>query len=98
MSLLIQHRYEILAVWLVVINLLAIVATIRDKHSAQQGRWRIRERTLLLLGAFGGSLATLLTMRQIHHKTRHPKFMIGLPVLLAIQIVLLVLAVWKWGF
>ena len=98
MSLLIQYRYEILAVWLAVISLLAISATIRDKHSAQQGRWRIRERTLLLLGALGGSLAMLLTMRKIHHKTRHPKFMVGLPVLLAGQIVLLVLAVWKWGF
>ena len=39
----------------------------------------------------------LLTMKKIRHKTQHAKFMIGLPVMLAVHLLLLALAVWKWG-
>lgn len=58
----------------------------------------MRESTLLLIGVLGGSPAMLLTMRKIRHKTRHAKFMVGLPVILVLQAALLALAIWKWGF
>ena len=44
-----------------------------------------RRLTLLLLSAAGGSLAMLLTMLVIRHKTRHIKFMLGIPIIMLFQ-------------
>lgn len=74
------------------INLLAGGLTLYDKWAAQKNSWRVKERTLLLVSALGGSLATLLLMRFIRHKTRRPKFMVGLPLIIALQIFLI------WAF
>ncbi len=89
--------WTVLAVWLVVCNGIAVALTIHDKSCAQRGKWRVRESTLLLFGALGGALGMFLTMKKIRHKTQHAKFMIGLPVMLAVHLLLLALAVWKWG-
>jgi uncharacterized membrane protein YsdA (DUF1294 family) len=40
---------------------------------------------LLLVSLFGGSATMLLTMLAIRHKTKHAKFMIGIPVILTLQ-------------
>lgn len=60
-----------------------------DKRRAQQGRWRISERTLLLCAGLFGALGGVLGMRCFHHKTRHNKFRIGLPAMLIVQLALL---------
>ena len=93
-----EIRWWLLSGWLVLLNLIAIIVTIHDKKQAQREGWRVRESTLLLIGALGGSPAMLLIMRKIRHKTRHAKFMVGLPVILVLQAALLALAIWKWGF
>ena len=51
------------------------------------------ERRLLLFCALGGSPAFLLGMALFHHKTRKPKFYVGVPLILVVQLALLVLAV-----
>ena len=73
------------------INLVATIVTISDKRRAETHRRRVTERTLLLLAALGGSPAMLLTMLLIRHKTRHPKFMVGIPAIIVLQILLLYL-------
>lgn len=93
-----SHRWTILIVWLIVINLISILITIHDKRSAQKGRWRVRENTLLLLGVLGGAIGMLVTMKKIHHKTKHMKFMVGLPLILLVQVGVLMVSIWKWGF
>ncbi len=80
-----------LAVWLIFINLLAFALFGVDKRRSKRHSWRIRERSLLLAAALGGSLGALLGMLAFRHKTRHGKFMIGVPVLLAIHV-----AIWLW--
>lgn len=40
---------------------------------------------LLYLCMLGGGVAMYCTMRIIHHKTRHNKFMVGIPVIIALQ-------------
>lgn len=60
-----------------------------DKHRARQGRRRIRERTLWIVSALSGALGGLLGMAVFHHKTRHWRFRVGMPALLAVQAVLL---------
>lgn len=75
-------------VYLACISLVAIIVTAADKWKAQHRCWRIPEATLLLLAALGGSLAMLVTMRAIRHKTRKKKFMVGIPLILVAQIAL----------
>lgn len=76
-------------IYLIIINFISICMTVSDKHRAQKHRWRVPEHTLLLLCAFGGSPATLVTMLLIHHKTKHLKFMVGIPAILILQFLIL---------
>lgn len=74
------------ALWYaVMINLFAAGITVFDKRRARKHGWRVPENTLLLAAALGGSPAMLLTMLLIRHKTKHPKFMVGIPLILLLQ-------------
>ena len=80
-----------LYLYLVIINAIGFVSMLVDKQKARRGAWRIPEKTLMTIAAFGGSLGSFLGMQLFRHKTRHPKFYIGIPVLLAVQAWLLVM-------
>lgn len=84
--------------YFVVINLVAIILTIIDKKRAIKGKYRIPENTLMLTGLFGGALAEYFVMKKIHHKTKHSKFMIGLPLEIFFHIVLIALVIYKTAF
>ncbi len=78
--------------YLATVSLLAFALTIYDKWAAKhRTRNRIPEKTLLALAGIGGSAAMFLTMLLIRHKTRHAKFMVGLPLMIVAQIVLIFL-------
>jgi Predicted membrane protein len=79
-----------LAAYLAVINLLSFILIVADKHRAKQAKWRISERTLLLVDFFGGSLGGLIAMLLVRHKTQKPKFMITVPLFLILQIALVI--------
>lgn len=70
-----------------VINIVALILTVVDKYNARVGKWRVKENTLLLYAILGGSVTMYLTMRIIRHKTLHNKFMLGLPLIIALQII-----------
>ena len=73
---------KILMIWLAAISILSVVVCIYDKFASKHlERHRTREATLLLLSALGGSVAMLVTMLVIRHKTKHVKFMLGIPSL-----------------
>ena len=72
-------------IYFVVISLVSVIITVYDKKAAKSGKRRIRESTLLLLSALGGSLAMYITMKKIRHKTKYKKFMIGIPVIMILQ-------------
>ena len=80
-----------IGIYLAIINALTLLVMLIDKIKARKNRWRIPERTLLGLCAIGGSVGGLLGMKLFRHKTLHPKFSIGIPVMLAVQIVLALL-------
>lgn len=84
-----------IAVYLAAISLLAVILTVHDKRAARQHKWRVRENTLLLIAALGGSVAMLVTMQIIRHKTKHAKFMAGIPVIIVLQAVIAI-AVWRF--
>ncbi|MBE6963702.1 MAG: DUF1294 domain-containing protein [Ruminococcaceae bacterium] len=82
------------AVWLVLINAVTFCVFGLDKwkarYRAQGGQTRrISERTLFLLAALGGSVGALLGMRVFRHKTLHTSFRVGIPAILAAQLLLL---------
>ena len=79
--------FYILLAYLILINIVSVVITVYDKRCALKKRWRVRESTLLLLSALGGSVAMYLTMHALRHKTRHIKFMLGIPIILILQLV-----------
>lgn len=79
-------------VYLLLINALAFVLMLADKRKAQKKKWRIPEATLMTAAALGGSLGALLGMYAFRHKTRHRKFTLGVPLLLAVQAAILFFA------
>lgn len=77
-----------LAVYLVVINIATFIAYGVDKSKSKKKKWRISEKTLILLAVVGGSIGAILSMNIFRHKTKHLKFSIGVPVILVLHIVL----------
>lgn len=73
-------------IYLVIINLIAFLSMFIDKKKAKWGRWRILENTLFLYAFLGGTVGSILGMYCFRHKTKKPKFYIGMPALLILQI------------
>ena len=79
---------QLLALYLFTINAAGFLLMLADKRKARKKRWRIRESTLLGAAALGGSIGVLIGMYTLRHKTLHKKFTVGVPLILALQIVL----------
>lgn len=78
----------LLCLYLLIINALGLLIMLADKEKAKKHRWRIPESTLLTVAALGGSIGCYAGMRVFHHKTRKPKFSIGIPVIFAVQLLI----------
>ena len=79
--------------YLVIINCWGFAAMGWDKRKAQKQAWRTPEKHLFLLAALGGSVGVWLGMQTFRHKTQHKSFTIGIPFILAVQIVLAIVLV-----
>ena len=77
------HKFALL--YLIIVSLVSIIMTVYDKISAKRGWRRVPENTLVLFSALGGSAAMYLTMQIIRHKTKHIKFMLGIPIIIILQ-------------
>ena len=78
-------------IYLISINILGIILTIYDKIASKKFRKnRIRENVLLLIGVLGGAVSMYITMKLIRHKTRHKKFMTGLPIIFFLQMAFII--------
>lgn len=82
---------EWLLFYLVIINVISVIVTIHDKSAARKNKWRVSEKTLFILSAAGAGLSIYLTMHLIRHKTLHKRFMIGIPVIIVIELLLILL-------
>lgn len=78
--------YHLIIIYAVVINIIAIAVTVKDKEAARHKKWRISEKTLFVVAALSGCITMYLTMLAIYHKTQHKRFMIGIPVIFACEI------------
>ena len=78
------------AFYLIVVNISAIAVYGWDKLSAKQGWQRVPEKILLVLALLGGSVGAMAAMTFFRHKTRHLKFIYGVPMIFVLQIAALV--------
>lgn len=82
---------KILLVYLFIINAAGFLLMLTDKRKAKKNTWRISEATLFLVAAIGGSLGSIAGMYTFRHKTKHLNFLLGMPLILAVQIILALL-------
>ena len=81
---------SIIIYFLLSINILTFAVYGIDKYKAKKSKWRISEKTLLLLAAAGGSIGAWLGIRFFHHKTMHKKFKYGVPAIILAQVIIIV--------
>lgn len=84
-----------IVIYLLIVNLFGFLIMWLDKRKAQHSRWRIKENTLLLVAAFGGSIGTIIGMYTFRHKTQKAKFVLGFPAILVIQILIAIMIIFK---
>ena len=77
---------KILIIYLLIINAAAFIFMLADKIKARKNLWRIPEKTLMGAALMGGSIGAYAGMQIFRHKTKHPKFYIGIPVIMALQL------------
>ncbi len=80
----------VFAVLEIVINLLSFIYYGIDKRKAIKNRWRISEKTLLIISLIG-PLGALLGMYVFRHKTQKLYFKILVPAFLVVHVVILLL-------
>lgn len=85
----------ILVTYLIVISVVSIIVCIYDKKISKKDRVELRtpEKSLLILSALGGGVAMFITMLLIRHKTKHVKFMLGIPLIIAVHAVIVYLLI-----
>ena len=78
-------------IYFTIVNAAAFFLMLVDKHKARKNLWRIPEWVLFTSAALGGSIGALGGMYLVRHKTKHLSFTVGIPLILAVQIILAVL-------
>ena len=71
--------------YLLVVNVLAFLFYFIDKRKAQNGKWRTKESTLLIVAALGGCYGALIAMYVFRHKIRKTKFYILVPLFVCLH-------------
>ncbi|MBQ7038140.1 MAG: DUF1294 domain-containing protein [Clostridia bacterium] len=74
--------------YLCVISAIAVILAVCDKIAAKCRARRVPELTLFVVSLLGGSAAMYLAMLFIRHKTKHKRFMLGLPAIILAQVAL----------
>ena len=90
--------FSIFLAYILVMSLISVVVCIYDKKVSKKNRVELRtpEATLLGLSALGGSVSMFICMLIIRHKTKHVKFMLGIPLIIILQAIL-VFALFHFG-
>lgn len=80
-------------------NLLGFLLMYIDKKRAKENKYRIKEFTLFLTAILFGSIGVLIGMYKFRHKTLHKSFTIGIPLIIAIQVIVVIYGMIKgWMF
>lgn len=82
---------KLLPLYLLIVNAAGFALMLTDKIKAKKNKWRIPEKVLFLVAAVGGSIGSIAGMYTFRHKTKHFSFIFGMPLILAVQIILIIL-------
>ena len=80
-----------LLIYLLAINIIGFISMGWDKFKAKHNMWRTPENTLLFIPLIFGSVGSYLGMRIFRHKTLHPQFKYGIPVMFVINVICIAL-------
>ena len=89
---------EYIIIYLVLINLIGLLAMYIDKRKAKKGSYRIQEKTLFYITFLGGGIGSIAGMYLFRHKTKKIRFTIGIPVILILEIILITYILIKYYF
>lgn len=81
-------------IYILFVSLIGVALTLWDKHCAVNKKRRVPEKMLFAFAFLGGALPMLITMKIIRHKTRHKRFMLGLPAAILIQTFIILFLLW----
>lgn len=81
---------QTIILYYIAVNIVAFAMYGADKFFAKKDMWRISEKALLGVAAIGGAFGAFAGMEVFRHKTKHAKFTIGVPVLMAVHMGVLV--------
>ena len=84
-------QIKILILYLLIVNAAGFLLMLIDKLKAKKNLWRVPEATFFLVAAIGGSIGTLSGMYLFRHKTKHFHFILGMPLIFAVQVILIIL-------
>ena len=76
--------------YLIIINAVGFFLMLADKRAAKKSAWRIPEARLMSIALSGGCFGIYAGMMLFRHKTKHPKFSIGVPLIIVLYIMLFV--------
>ncbi|MFG6148314.1 DUF1294 domain-containing protein [Halobacillus sp. B23F22_1] len=80
---------SLLLIYLTTLNVLSFILMGFDKRQAVKSSRRISEKNLWLVAWIGGAAGSYSGMEIFRHKTKHRSFKAGMPVLTAIQVIVL---------
>ena len=83
-------------IYMVVMNIVGFLVMGADKMKARKHRRRVPERNIFIISIISGSVGVLAGMYTFRHKTRHMKFVIGIPVIIAAQIIVGIVLTYKF--
>lgn len=83
------------AVYFIVVNAVGFIMSAVDKSAAKRHEWRVPEKDLFAVSFLGGAVGTLISMLLFRHKTKHKRFMIGIPLIILAQTSLVIFLIYK---
>ncbi|WP_291637442.1 DUF1294 domain-containing protein [Clostridium sp.] len=86
---------ELFLCYILAINLYGIFVMYSDKNKSKKGRWRTKESTIFTIAFAFGALGIFIGMRLFRHKTKHNKFVIGIPLILIVQVFVFLKYIYK---
>lgn len=73
-------------IYYIFINIYGLLIMYIDKQKAIKSKWRIPEARLFATAIICGSIGILSGMFIFRHKTKHLKFLMGIPAIILIQV------------
>ena len=58
-----------------------------DKFKAKNFKWRISEKSIFIIALLLGSIGVYMGMYKFRHKTKHTKFVIGIPIMIVLNLI-----------